>query len=90
MATDSGQQDDGSAALAPFGSVEFCPKCGKHAGDAPAKWFQAQRKGMLGFLECKGTFTAYEVPADHPEHLVITCACGYAWREAPKDAEGKA
>lgn len=38
MATDSGQQDDGSNALKSLGTVEYCPKCGTSAADADLYW----------------------------------------------------
>lgn len=60
MATDSGQQDDGSAALKPFGSVEYCPKCGTATYDAATQWMPS--KHIL--VTCKCGFAWGEQPLD--------------------------
>lgn len=53
MANDSGQQDNGSAALKPFGSVEFCPKCGTLRGGSMT-WYEADSSYAEHMLiECK-------------------------------------
>lgn len=71
MATDSGQQDNGSAALKPltlkpFGSVEYCPKCGTSAAAAELYWVDT---GTTEYMQrsCGG--------------------CRYAWGEQPLDAQ---
>lgn len=82
MATDSGQQDDGSAAvryfyndLPKYAAQGSCVKC----GCALFKIRFVEREvsgGPTKLIWC--------------EHMLITCAsCGYQWRERTKDAKAE-
>ena len=69
--------------LQPFGSVEYCPKCGASTHCADRKWMASTQDWRVTHLPTRdGEWIV------SPECLCITCGtCGYQWRERTKDAK---
>lgn len=65
-------------------SRNTCPKCFTTAKEAKTRYRPAGRYPVeqvyVDVLLCR-TVTECE----RPEHLLITCPCGFAWRERPRD-----
>lgn len=59
--------------ILPYMANSSCPKCGQMPRDQSIKFHPAK------LINCKKI----------PDHLCITCVCGFAWCEEPKDVAEK-